>query len=63
MKDVLLGVPGRAPSKAEVCCRLAAQGWRNPTRDEMVYRVRPGIKLTHLVGVNITILTGVKWVI
>ena len=33
-----LGEPGKAPTAAEVCCRLAADGWANPSRETVVAR-------------------------
>lgn len=36
--DISLGAPGKAPTMAEVCCRLEKEGWVNPSRAEMVRR-------------------------
>ena len=35
---VRLGEPGKPPTAAEVCCRLAADGWANPSRETVVAR-------------------------
>lgn len=38
VKSITLGKPATDPILEEVCCRLEAEGWANPSREEMVRR-------------------------